>query len=139
MRPQFTNPFRNRKFAVAIVALVGLLAIGLLAVAGVALLNKMQAVPAPTAVATPTFTAAPTSTRFPTATREPTPRPTATLVPVATATATGAPTAQAQPAEAPTGGEEVPDTGGSLLPLFAASAAFSVLLVAARKGRHRED
>jgi hypothetical protein len=72
-------------------------------------------------------------------------RPTATLVLVVPPTPTGAvlptiaPTATAKPTEGPPGGGEVPDTGGSFLPLIGASAAFAMLLFAARKGRHQED
>ena len=153
MNSRFSAALRNRKFAAVILGLVGLLAIGLIAVAGVTLYNKMKAGPAPvpTTVQMATQTPAATGTSLPTA------RPTATLVvaapptaqaavtalptkPAATAAPTGAPTKSA-PTAAPTtvpgadGG--VPNTGASLLPALLAGGGFAALLVTARHGRRR--
>ena len=148
MRPQFSAVLRNRKFTIAILALVGLLAVGLISVAGVALYNKMQAKPAP--VPTATLTQQPPAA---TATSLPTARPTATLVMVASPTtahagagtvpATAATTVPATapthiaPASTPGAGSDVPNTGGSLLPAMVAGGGFAALLVAARSGRRK--
>ena len=157
MSSRFSAALRNRKFAAVILGLVGLLAIGLIAVAGVTLYNKMKAIPAPspTAVQVETQTPAAASTSLPTS--PPTARPSTTLVvaapptaqavgtalptrPAATVGPTGAPTKLA-PTAAPTtvpgadGG--VPNTGASLLPALLAGGGFAALLVTARHGRRR--
>lgn len=151
MRPQFQAVFRNRKFTIAILALIGLLAVGLISVAGVALYNKMQASPAP--MPTATLTRQPTQPPAATATSLPSARPTATLVMMASPTtahagvgtvpATAAITVPATapthiaPASTPGAGGDIPNTGASLLPAMLAGGGFAALLAAARSGRRK--
>jgi cytoskeletal protein RodZ len=143
MRPQLSAVFRNRKFTIAILGLVGLLVVGLLSVAGVALLNKMQAQPEPTPTAT--ITRQPTQPPAATATSQPTARPTATQVVVASPTAAHAaatavpttPTTHAAPTATPGASGDIPDTGGSPLLAMLAGGGFAALLVLARSGRRK--
>ena len=149
MGSRFSAVLRNRKFTAVVLGLVGLLAVGLIAVAGVTLYNKMQARPAPspTAALPPVHTPVAAGTPLPTATlvvaaASPTVKVAATAVPTQAATAkpTSVPTQPAPtvlPTAVPGADGGVPNTGASLLPALLAGGGFAMLLVSARSGRRR--
>ena len=152
MRPQFSGSalFKNRKFAIAVLALFAILLVGLISVAGVALYNKAKNRPAPEILPTATATARATSTRPPTATvlpaaqpsatrvilASPTPKPAATTQPAPSPTAT-APAPTPAPTATPVGTGDVPNTGAPTLPILLAGGSLAGVLLLARSGRRR--
>lgn len=151
MRPQFSTILKNRTFVTIALALIAILLIGLISVAGVALYGKITGQRAPAILPSATAVKPAVSTPQPTTTVLPTQQPTATatesqVLPSPTPQHTAAPampeatpTTGPIPSATPAGDGEMPDTGGPLWQVALAGGGLAAVAALARSGRRKSD
>lgn len=150
MRPQFSvsSILKNRTFVTIALALMAILLVGLISVAGVALYGKITGQRAPVASPSATAVRPATATSLPTSTPLPTRQPTSTKVVLASPTPadTAVPgTPEPVPSEGPvpttaltpTSGDEMPNTGGPLWQVALAAGGLAGVAALARSGRRK--
>ncbi len=148
MRPQFSvsSIFKNRTFVTIALALMAILLVGLISVAGVALYGKITGQSAPVVSPSATAVKLATNTPLPTPTSLPTQRPTSTKVVLSSATpedtaipatSEAVPTEGPVPTSTPTSADEIPNTGGSLWQVALAAGGLVAVAVLARSGRRK--
>jgi hypothetical protein len=147
MRPQFSTILKNRTFVTIALALIAILLIGLISVAGVALYGKITGQRAPAILPSVTAVKPAASTPQPTATVPPTQQPTATKAPALPSptpqdtaipeTPETMPTTSPVPSATPGGDGEMPNTGGPLWQVVLAGGGLAAVAALARSGRRK--